>query len=81
MYVYVHTCSTAPEVCCIPQPGGSSLFWYFKTDTRVITNSNDRVMIPMLTNKSYNKMENIPLAFHRGYANNEGMPTSFGKII
>lgn len=78
--VYVHTCSTglcASTVWSIPKPCGSSLFWYFKTYTRVITNSNDKVMIPVLTNKSYNKITNIPLAFHRGYANNGAMPTSF----
>lgn len=30
-----------PTVWNIPEPCGSSLFWYFKTNTRVITNSND----------------------------------------
>lgn len=80
MRAYVHTCRTglrASTVWSIPKPCGSSLFWYFKTNTRVITNSNDRVTIPVLTNKSYNKITNIPLAFHKGYVNNGAVPTSF----
>lgn len=31
----------------------------------------------MLTNKSYSTITNIPLAFHKGYANSGAMPASF----
>lgn len=61
----------------IPKPRGSSLFWYFKANTRVIAHSSDRVASPTLTNKSRYEIANTPLVFHKGYANKGAPPTTF----